>query len=121
MKRRVLVSILMFVALCVPSVISGAVLKPPPRAGLISRRRAESIARRQAPGRVLSRELEREHGKLVYSFDIRNQQGTITEVLIDARTGHVISVKEESVQQEAQEKARERRKRRNGDPATERR
>jgi uncharacterized membrane protein YkoI len=40
--------------------------------------------------------LEREHRKLVYSFDIRNSKGRITEVQVDARKGTVVSLDEEN-------------------------
>ncbi len=47
--------------------------------------------------------MEREHGRLVYSFDIRNDRGTITEVQVDAKDGSVVSVEEENEQKEAEE------------------
>ncbi len=68
---------------------------------------AREIALKRAPGTVESGELEREHGKLVYSFDIRNDAGTITEVQVDARDGSVVSVEEEDAQKEADEKRKE--------------
>jgi uncharacterized membrane protein YkoI len=74
---------------------------------LVSARR---IALKRAPGTVEDGELEREHGLLVYSFDIRNRRGTITEVQVDARNGRVVSVQEENAQQEADEKRAEQRK-----------
>ncbi|WP_352432511.1 PepSY domain-containing protein [Pyrinomonas sp.] len=118
--RRILVLSFTLIAVALGAV-HGAAQRRGHSAKLISRQRAESIARKQASGQVLSRELEREHGKLVYSFDIRNGQGTITEVLVDARTGRVISVKEESAQQEAQEKAKEQSTRRRRGETTKRR
>ena len=48
-----------------------------------------------------------ENGKLVYSFDIRNKKGTITEVQVDAKTGKIVSVEEEDAEKEAAEKAQE--------------
>ena len=61
-------------------------------------------------GRVKTGELEHEHGRLVYSFDItaRAKSG-VTEVQVDARTGAVASVKHEPAAQEVKEKAGERR------------
>ena len=41
----------------------------------ITKEQAQEIALKRAPGTVESGELEREHGKLVYSFDIRNAKG----------------------------------------------
>src|SRR5262249_39323387 len=66
----------------------------------ISKERAQEIALQRAPGKVESSELEREHGKLVYSFDIRKDKGVITEVQVDPKTGKIISVEEESAEQE---------------------
>jgi uncharacterized membrane protein YkoI len=54
------------------------------------------------------RELEVEHGCLVYSFDIKvaGKDGT-EEVLIDARTGQVLSHEHESTKQEEEEQTKE--------------
>lgn len=57
-----------------------------------------------AGGRIEEAELEKENGKLVYSFDIRNEKGTITEVQVDASDGAIVSREEESKQDEAREK-----------------
>ena len=73
----------------------------------ISKERAQEIALKRAPGTVESAELEREHGKLVYSFDIRNAKGTIDEVQVSAITGKVVRVEHENKQQEAGEKRKE--------------
>lgn len=66
---------------------------------------AEAIAlQRSKGGTVKSSELEQEHGKLVWSFDIA-KAGTknITEVLVDAKTGEVLSVATETPAQQAAE------------------
>jgi uncharacterized membrane protein YkoI len=73
----------------------------------ITKEQAQEIALKRAPGTVESGELEREHGKLVYSFDIRNAKGTIDEVQVSAITGKVVRVEHESKQQEAAEKRKE--------------
>ena len=70
----------------------------------ITKEQAQEIALRRAPGTVESSELEREHGKLVYSFDIRNARGTIDEVQVSAITGKVVRVEHETRKQEAAEK-----------------
>jgi hypothetical protein len=78
----------------------------------ISQADAERTARASlntsAPTTVTEGELEREHGCLVYSFDIRvsGKEG-VEEVLIDAGTGKVLSHKHESSQHEAAESAAE--------------
>ncbi len=73
----------------------------------IGMKKARELALQKASGKIEGSELEKEHGKFVYSFDIRNGKGTITEVQIDAYTGAVVSVEEENKQQEAAEKAKE--------------
>lgn len=73
----------------------------------ITKERAQEVALRRAPGTVESAELEREHGKLVYSFDIRNAKGTIDEVQVSAITGKVVRVEHENKKQEADEKRKE--------------
>ena len=72
----------------------------------LSRAEAERVALTRAPGgTVKESELEKEHGKLVWSFDIATP-GTsdITEVQVDAITGEVVSVENETVAQQQAEK-----------------
>ena len=66
---------------------------------------AREIALKEDSGTVESGELEKEKGKLVYSFDIRNAKGTITEIWVDAKTGKVVHKSEEDAAAEAKEKA----------------
>jgi uncharacterized membrane protein YkoI len=73
----------------------------------ITKDQAQEIALRRAPGTVESGELEREHGKLVYSFDIRNARGTIDEVQVSAITGRIVRVEHETKAQEEAEKRKE--------------
>lgn len=57
-----------------------------------------------AQGKVRSSELEVEHGKLVWSFDLVTEgKDGVDEVQIDARTGAVVSVEHETKAQEAAE------------------
>ena len=70
----------------------------------ISMKKARSIALTKASGKIKSAELEREKGKLLYSFDISNSKGTITEVQVDALDGSVIDVHEETAAKEAAER-----------------
>lgn len=75
----------------------------------VSQQQAESTALARVPnGKVRSAELEREHGRLVWSFDI-GQDGVadVTEIQVDAATGKVVSQKKESAAQEAAEAAKE--------------
>jgi hypothetical protein len=73
----------------------------------IGMKRAKEIAGQQVQGKFKSAELEKEHGKWIYSFDILNKEGKIIEVEIDAYTGVVIAVQEETPEKEAAEKAQE--------------
>lgn len=59
---------------------------------------ARAVALRRVPGGTIQElELEREDGKLVYSFDIKVAgKAGITEVLVDALTGKVVSVEHEA-------------------------
>ena len=70
--------------------------------------RATALARVPG-GRVKSSELERENGKLVYSFDIATKgKSGIDEVLVDAITGAVVGdVVHETPRMEAAEKKAE--------------
>jgi hypothetical protein len=59
-------------------------------------------------GRIKSAELEREHGKLVWSFDIaQDGKSGVMEIQVDAITGKIVSEKKESAAQEAAEAAKE--------------
>jgi uncharacterized membrane protein YkoI len=78
------------------------------REARVTKEQAQETALKRAPGNVESAELEREHKKLVYSFDIRNAKGTIDEVQVSAITGKVVRVEHESKKQEAAEKRKER-------------
>lgn len=73
----------------------------------ITKDQAQATALKRAPGKVEDAELEREHGKLVYSFDIRNAKGTIDEVQVSAITGKIVRVEHETKEQEAAEKKKE--------------
>ncbi len=73
----------------------------------ITREQAEKTALKKAKGAFEEGELEMENGKLVYSFDIRNKKGTITEVQVDAKTGKIVSVEEEDAATESAEKKQE--------------
>jgi uncharacterized membrane protein YkoI len=69
----------------------------------ISMTKAREIALKKVPGTVKTAELEREHGKLIYSIDVQNRKG-ITEVNVDAMNGSVIGTHHESAAKEAAEK-----------------
>ncbi len=55
-------------------------------------------------GKVQGAELEREHGRLIWSFDIaREGAGGVTEVNVDAISGRIVSKKKESAAAESKE------------------
>jgi uncharacterized membrane protein YkoI len=55
-------------------------------------------------GSIKSSELEKEHGKLVWSFDVAKPKSrNITEVQVDAKTGKIVSTKIETPADEARE------------------
>lgn len=81
----------------------------------ISKAEAEKIALEKVPGgKIKDSELEEEDGKLIYSFDIKTK-GTkdITEVNIDAKTGEIIAVVNETAKDEEREAKEEKEKKHN--------
>jgi hypothetical protein len=73
----------------------------------ISKAQAEKTALAKIPnGTIQSGELEREHGKLVWSFDIATHSTkNVTEMQVDAKSGKIISVKTETPADQAKEAA----------------
>jgi hypothetical protein len=71
----------------------------------ISEADARTMALARVPGgSISSSELEKEHGRLIWSFDIA-QVGSknITEVQVDAKTGKIVSTKIETPDKERKE------------------
>lgn len=66
---------------------------------------ALKLARKRVPNSTMkSGELEKEHGKLVFSFDLAvSGKPGIEEVQVDAVTGAIVSVEHESPEDEAKE------------------
>jgi uncharacterized membrane protein YkoI len=75
----------------------------------ITRADAEKVALAKVPGgKVKEAELETEDGRLVWSIDcVTPDTRDITEVLVDAKTGAVVSIEKETPGNEAREKADE--------------
>ena len=71
----------------------------------VSRADAERTALAKVPGGTIKEgELEKEKGKLIWSFDITTPGSKeITEVAVDAITGDVVAVDKETPAQEAKE------------------
>ncbi len=74
-----------------------------------SRADAERTALEKVPGGTVKEgEIEREKGRLVWSFDIATPDSKdITEVLVDALTGEVVSVAKETPAEQAKEKKKD--------------
>jgi uncharacterized membrane protein YkoI len=76
------------------------------RQATVTRAQAEQTAlAKVAGGTVKEAELEKEDGVLVWSFDIA-KPGTkdLTEILVDAKTGQIVSEKKETPEEEKNEK-----------------
>ena len=73
----------------------------------ITMEQARAIALKKAPGTIKSEELENEHGKLIYSFDIAASAKAVTEVNVDALNGKIVAVQHENAAKEAAEKKQE--------------
>jgi uncharacterized membrane protein YkoI len=73
----------------------------------ITKAEAEQIAlAKVSHGIVKSAEIEKEKGHLVWSFDIaRSGTRDITEILVDAKTGKIVSTQTESLRDQAKEAA----------------
>ena len=70
----------------------------------IGMKRATAIATTRAKGlKLKAKELEKEGGKWIYSFDFRNRDGSTREVTVNAYTGKVIGVVRETAKDEAKE------------------
>ena len=81
----------------------------------ITKDAAQQTALAKVPnGTIKEGELEKENGKLQWSFDVATPDSKdITEVNVDATTGEVVSVEKESAESEAKETAGEKDKEKN--------
>jgi hypothetical protein len=70
----------------------------------VTMEQAQKAALTKEAGKIQSKEIEREKGKLIYSFDIKMADG-VHEVNVDAMTGEVVEDTVESAAAEAKEKA----------------
>lgn len=101
---------LSFVAICLTSGLAcaaqeseGALTKQ----AKVSKADAERTALAQVPhGQVKTAEIEKEKGHLVWSFDIATPRTRdITEILVDAQSGKIISKQAETPRDQAKEVA----------------
>jgi N-methylhydantoinase A/oxoprolinase/acetone carboxylase beta subunit len=108
---RMMVAGILAIGLCVAS---GAQTQAPKKSKIpaalkkdakISVEDARATALKKVPGEIQEEELEKENGKLVFSFDIRaTGQKDITEVQVSAIDGSIVSVEKENAASEAKEK-----------------
>lgn len=78
------------------------------KASKVTMDQAKTIALKLHPGTIKSAEREKENGLQIYSFDIQTKEG-IREVNVDSATGKVVEDSVESPASEAQEKAADKR------------
>ena len=90
---------------------AGCATSHPKLEAKVSRPDAEKIALAKVPGGSIKEgELEQEHGKTVWSFDIAVPGvSDITEVQIDAASGEVVSIEKENAEKQAAEKRQDER------------
>jgi uncharacterized membrane protein YkoI len=78
----------------------------------ITKAEAEKIALAQVPGGTIKEgDIEKEKGKLIWSFDISTPGTTdITEVQVDAMSGQIVDIAKETVADQEKEKKDEMKK-----------
>ena len=77
----------------------------------IGMKRATAIATTRAKGlKLKAKELEKEGGTWIYSFEFKNRDGSIREVNVNAFTGKIIGVEHEDPKKEAKEERNEKKK-----------
>jgi len=62
---------------------------------VISLEAARQTALARVPGTVIESELDKEKGKVVYEFEIRDKDKKTFDVLVDAKTGEIVGVEAE--------------------------
>src|SRR5580693_1230479 len=98
MKNKIIITSL--AAAIIAVAMAGCASEQPEQADLqaqakITKEQAEQTALAKAPGGTVKEgELEKEKGKLIWSFDITGSPG-VTEVNVDAITGEVVGVEDE--------------------------
>jgi len=102
MNARLMLSAATLVAMSLGSAYAAAGEKP-----AIERAAAEKIALARVPGGTIKEgELETEHGRLVWSFDIAQKSSRdVIEVQVDANTGEVVATETETPEDQAKEDA----------------
>lgn len=65
------------------------------REATVTKEQARATALQRVSGTVLEEEIEKENGKLVWAFDIKDANGKIFDVKVDAKSGAIISADED--------------------------
>lgn len=65
------------------------------REATVTKEQARATALQRIPGEVQEEEIEKENGKLVWAFDIKDSNGKIFDVKVDAKTGAIVSADED--------------------------
>ena len=97
----------MSIAVCVMLLLAVVVVGKTTTKPKITAKAARATALAKAPGKVMSEKLEHEKGMLVWSFDIRTNAKSITEVWVDANSGKVVGTELETAAQEKAEQKKE--------------
>lgn len=66
------------------------------REATVTKEQARATALQRVPGEIQEEEIEKENGKLVWAFDIRDGGGKIFDVKVDAKTGAILSAEEDN-------------------------
>ena len=109
-KQTLMKSELIRLALCLAlgaGLVSCASITPNESQAKITMAEATKTALSQVSGGVIkTAELEKEHGKLVWSFDIATANSqNITEIMVDANTGKIVDRQIETPADQAREAA----------------
>ena len=114
MKYAARINVFTIAAVLSAGTIAAQKVKPETQAELlrqakVSKGVATKTALAKVPGgKIRSSEIEREHGKLIYSFDIKVAgKSGIEEINVDAITGAVLAHEHEAMVAEKQEAAQE--------------
>ena len=107
MNTRIIALSAFFCVLTASAAVAGQSQQKLREQAKISEAHARATALQHVPdGIVASSELEKEHGKLIWSFDIKHPNSKdITEVQVDAKTGAIVSTQVETPADQAREKA----------------
>jgi hypothetical protein len=102
---------LAFLCACVVPAAAWAA-DPPTAHATVTDEQARRVALAQVPGgKVISGELEHEHGRWIWSYDIRvDGKSGIEEVQVDAHTAKVVNQHHETPRMERREKRAEQHK-----------